>query len=120
MANVLERQTRAFIKANPISVALQRWNRIQTTAGGYRLEKGDLLMAQEARLVHSQNKGDRFSRTIPDGRVVIEESTLVMESSGDVQVGDTFAAEGKEWIVGSVFTTIHESVNARVGSRGSG
>jgi hypothetical protein len=84
-------QTRAFIDAEPIELAITRRPWISDGAGGFKRGPATAVPAQTLRLV-SPNTQLPLRRTV-DGRDAQPVYTLVGMPTDDVQNGDTFLVD---------------------------
>lgn len=102
--NVYDPSTRSFIDDNPCTVVFQRRERVKVAGGGYQWrDVGDPLPVQRGRLVFRGNVSDTDRRTLPDGRVVTVQATIVLMSNGDVQESDIATVNGaRKWEVVNV------------------
>lgn len=101
--------TKEFIEDNPDDVVLMRRTKTTTAAGGFKWSASSPLAPQRGRLVMSSNRGDKIERTLPDGKVVLVQGTLIFLPGANVQVGDLLDIPEPDgvhsWIVVSVSTT---------------
>lgn len=109
------KNTAAFIDENPTSIVFTERKRVKTTAGGYRWEDQDDLLAVTGRMVFSSNKGDNVQRTLPDGEIVTVSATLILPPGSVAGVGWTFEYEDRKWRVAQVARTPAWRVSCEVG-----
>lgn len=107
--------TEAFIDDNSNDIILERRERIQTTAGGFKWQKVADLAPQKGRIVVSAQRGDAVSRTLPDGNILDISATLIFLPGADVQRGDLFLYDGERWAVGRVARVPDWRVSCEVG-----
>lgn len=105
-------QTRAFIDAEPIDLALVRRPWIPDGAGGYKRGPVQNIPAQTLRLV-SPNTQLPLRRTV-DGRDAQPIYTLIGMPTDDVSNGDTFLVDGIRYEVVFVQPKKFDALRAEV------
>jgi hypothetical protein len=99
---IMSRINRALINEFPSEAIVHRFERISDGAGGWVLGDETVLDSQIVRKVGSARVGDATERTLPDGRIVILEKTIVFNLDGNVQEGDVIHIDGDVWEVATV------------------
>jgi hypothetical protein len=90
------RQTRAFIKRNPIDVVFARRPREVTSAGGHKEGAPQNLAAQRVRMVPARTETrESPQRTTPDGQLVTPNFYLIGLDTFDVAVNDRCEVDGR-------------------------
>lgn len=113
--NSLRRQTRMFIKDNPVDLVVERPNWQDDGAGGRINTGATFLPAQEVRVVQ-QREGQHTERRLVGGEVVKPSLTVVCMWNADIQEGDYLEWRGNRievvWI-----TDLHYVIHAEVVTR---
>lgn len=93
-----ERNTKAFIEANPVTVVLRRPQMAETESGGVRKLTPLMIAAQQFRIVPMSGLVWDRSRTTPDEGMIqdVTEQCIGMPSA-DIQINDYFPAEYGGW-----------------------
>lgn len=109
----IARSTRAFIEENPADFEFVRPRWESTPAGGLKKVEPPLTLApQRGRFVESNLASASSVRTLPDGRVVNVEATIVLMPGADVQDWDEVEYGGRRYMV--IGTSGRWAVNAEV------
>lgn len=114
---VQKANTNAFIAVDPVDISLTRQPRTANGAGGYRLGAPAAVASQRFRLVRQGNKGETGERTLLDGTVVQVTHHLIGKFDADVQVGDRFSFEERNYEVVQVHSVGGYEVKAEVTTR---
>lgn len=86
----LRRNLDAFIRADPVTLVLQRPNKIQTSAGGVITSDPAPLPPQQFRLAPFKRRQSNDIQNTQDGYLRLGEYVLVGRHNADVEKGDTF------------------------------
>lgn len=90
-----ERNTRAFIRANPISISLNRPQKVRTPAGGWQTVDPEVIPEQTFRIVPMSGLvWDRTVTTPDEGRVSDVTLQLIGMPDADVKKNDWFEFRG--------------------------
>lgn len=108
------KQTTAFVNENPSAIQLIRETKVKTPAGGIKTQNAAPLTPVVMRLVAINRVGATTQRTTPDGRLVIPTHNLVGTPPIDIQEGDKFNLDGKDYEVISVNSRPAWRINAEV------
>lgn len=94
------RLTREFIKSDPSSLIFTRHSKEQTADGGWRVVP-EFTVEEQVGKVCEISGGQGIDRPFvtQDGKQRTAEFLLVMEVGADVEVGDSFPLNGKQWEV---------------------
>lgn len=95
---MLRRNIDAFIKADPVTIALNRITKVETPAGGFTEESYDIL-PQEFRLVPFKRRLTQQEVNTQDGPIPHLAYVLVGRYNVDVEKGDFFDLNGDRWRV---------------------
>jgi hypothetical protein len=94
---VHDQLTAFFIAENPSEIALERFKKEKTSAGGFKLVPHATLAPQTGRLVLGNRQ--LINRTLPGGRIVAPDGTIVFELGADVERHDKTTIDGDEYEV---------------------
>jgi hypothetical protein len=108
-----QKQTQAFVDAEPTELPLVRRPWISDGAGGFKRGPATTVWPQHIRLVAS-NTQLPVRRTV-DGRDVQPNYTLIGMPTVDVQSGDTFTIDGVRYEVIFIYPNKTEALRADVG-----
>jgi hypothetical protein len=105
--------TQGLIDENPVQVRYQPRQRKAVPGGAWKwVDEGSLLAEQQGRIVYRGNVGDQDRRTLPDGRVVVVQATIVHLSGAEADSGWIAHAGDERWEVVRVIR--HFDVRAEV------
>lgn len=108
---------RRFIDENPSTIIIERGQRVKTAAGGYVWIKTGDVAPQVGRLIYSGNKGDKVTRILPDGAILVITHTLVFMPGADVERLDKFTLDGRSYLIAAVARVPTWRVACEVGRR---
>lgn len=117
--NLNRRLTRTFIAQFPTTVVLTPRARVRKPSGGFSLVAGDPRPPQVVSLLEQGTVGGLPRPTVTqEGVERVVEFQLLGEWDAQVETGDTFTHQGKEWEVVDTFYDNGYEVRALVSARG--
>lgn len=112
---ILRRNVSAFIKADPVTIELQRVTRESTPAGGWVEGDAEPVPPQEFRLVPFKRRLTQQTVNTQDGPIPHLDYVLVGRHDVDVERGDFFDLNDDRWrVVGVEPNTDRRSRTDRV------
>ena len=96
------RQVAAWKVARSVELVLTRYTRTADGAGGWTRTNPQTLMPQKFRIVVFKRRLTQFMDNIEEGNVPNLSYTVVGPPDADIEVGDTFVFEGKDYEVEAV------------------
>ena len=114
------RNVLAFIKADPVSIVLNRPSApVKTESGGYvRTAPGVSLTAQQARIVQNKRRFNPGLVNSEAGEIPDTDYLLIATHDKDVQPNDTFEWRGENYTIVAIYGLRTESILATLSFRG--